>query len=191
MTLLKTRQMTSLYLVRHAHADWSPDDGRPLSTRGRRDATTLVDLLSTAPITAIYSSPSRRALETVQVLAEQRRIDPVIVADLRERTLVVPPGMDFERAVKTAWGDPASTTPGGESNTLAQARGLAAIHTILAEQPHGHSVVATHGNLLALILNGLKPTYGFEFWRNLTFPDVYELKFEQTALTNVRRVWRI
>ena len=181
--------MTTLYLVRHAHANWSADDGRPLSERGRASATILGELLSRSPVAAIYSSPARRALETVGLLAHHFRVEPVIVADLRERELVVAPGMDFEAVVQEAWRAPASARAGNESNDTAQARGLAAIRRILEEQTGRHSVVATHGNLLTLVLNGLKPTFGFEFWRNLTFPDVYELRFQRASLVNVRRIW--
>jgi hypothetical protein len=55
-----------------------------------------------------------------------------------------------------------------------------------AEQP---LVVATHGNSMALILNGFDPSFGYEFWRELSFPDVYELEFEASALIRVRRIW--
>jgi 2,3-bisphosphoglycerate-dependent phosphoglycerate mutase len=181
--------MTTIYLVRHAHANWNPDEERPLSERGRDSAIALAELLSRSPIGAIYSSPARRALETVERLANQLSLEPVKVADLRERELVVAAGMDFESAVQAAWLTPASASLGSESNHTAQARGLAAVRRILDEQPGRHSVVATHGNLLALIVNGLKPTFGFEFWRNLTFPDIYELRFQRTSLVNVRRMW--
>ena len=50
-------------------------------------------------------------------------------------------------------------------------------------------MVATHGNLLALILNGLDSAFGYDFWRQLSFPDVYRLEFEGTALTRVERIW--
>jgi 2,3-bisphosphoglycerate-dependent phosphoglycerate mutase len=109
--------------------------------------------------------------------------------DLRERELVVAPGMDFEAVVQAAWLSPQTAASGSESNAVAQARGLTAIRKIVNEQSGLHVVVATHGNLLALILNGLKPSIGFDFWRTLTFPDVYELRFQKSALVNVRRIW--
>ena len=58
-------QMTTLYLVRHAHAVWTPEENRPLSDRGRQDALRVADLLCAsphrAPITAVYASTARRA----------------------------------------------------------------------------------------------------------------------------------
>jgi len=66
----------AIYLVRHGKAgsrrDWKgPDDQRPLSKRGRRQAERLVDLLSDVGIEAVYSSPSLRCLQTVEPLAEK------------------------------------------------------------------------------------------------------------------------
>jgi 2,3-bisphosphoglycerate-dependent phosphoglycerate mutase len=42
---------------------------------------------------------------------------------------------------------------------------------------------------MTLILNGFDPSFGYEFWRELSFPDVYALEFEGTALNRVRRMW--
>jgi 2,3-bisphosphoglycerate-dependent phosphoglycerate mutase len=181
--------MTTVYLVRHAHADWSPDDGRSLSARGRNGAAALDKLLAPVPVAAIYSSPARRALETVEGLTSRLRLEPIVLDDLRERKLVVATAQDFEAAVEAAWLSPMRAEPGSESNAVAQGRGLSAIRKILDEQTGLQVVVATHGNLLALILNSFKPALGFAFWRTLTFPDVYELRFQRKSLVNVRRIW--
>jgi broad specificity phosphatase PhoE len=67
------------YLVRHADAGdkrlWTgPDDDRPLSSAGRRQAEGLVALLADRPISEIVSSPALRCWQTVQPLAERRRL---------------------------------------------------------------------------------------------------------------------
>ena len=80
-------------------------------------------------------------------------------------------------------------TASQRSGTMAQARGLAAVRQFIARHAGQHLVVATHGNLMALILNGFDPAFGYEFWRELSFPDVYELEFEASALIRVRRIW--
>jgi 2,3-bisphosphoglycerate-dependent phosphoglycerate mutase len=61
---------------------------------------------------------------------------------------------------------------------------------MLSRHPGETIVAATHGNLLALLLNGLDSRFGYEFWKSMTFPDVYELRFQDAALSSVRRVWR-
>jgi 2,3-bisphosphoglycerate-dependent phosphoglycerate mutase len=181
--------MTRLYLVRHAHADWQPDEHRPLSKQGRHASAQLADLLASADISAIYSSPARRAIESVAPLANRLRLRPVILDDLRERELPVLPPLEFEEAVRQSWLHPEWATPGGESLAVAQTRGLRAIRAVLSQHRDRGIVVATHGNLLASVLNGLDSAYGYEFWRGLTFPDAYELQLREGGLDGVRRVW--
>jgi broad specificity phosphatase PhoE len=78
------------YLVRHADAGdkraWNgPDDDRPLSSRGRREAEGLIAQLDGRSIAQILSSPTVRCWQTVQPLAEWRhlpvRIDPTLAVD--------------------------------------------------------------------------------------------------------------
>ena len=66
-----------IYLLRHAHAgskkNWEgPDDQRPLSATGRREAAGLVVRLAALPVSTVLSSPALRCRQTVGPLAEQR-----------------------------------------------------------------------------------------------------------------------
>jgi hypothetical protein len=45
-------------------------------------------------------------------------------------------------------------------------------------------------DLFALLLKGLHSTFGFEFWKGMAFPDIYELRFQDATLGGVRRLWR-
>lgn len=60
---------------------------------------------------------------------------------------------------------------------------------VLKKYPNQNIVIGTHGNLLALILNALDKSYGFDFWKQLDMPDIYKLAFEGTELMTVSRVW--
>jgi len=94
------------YLVRHADAGdklhWSgPDEQRPLSDIGRREADGLVSLLASFPIARIVSSPAVRCRQTMEPLADRRHlqldIDTAVAvgADLdRVVELLVHPGAD-------------------------------------------------------------------------------------------------
>jgi len=69
--------VTRLLLIRHAHAGdrarWrGPDDQRPLSEKGWRQARGLVALLGDDGLARIASSPSLRCVQTVLPLAEAR-----------------------------------------------------------------------------------------------------------------------
>lgn len=180
---------TRIYLIRHAHAQWSEDDRRPLSDAGREAAIAVAERLESRPIEALYSSPSRRAVETVAPLANRLGLEPELVADLRERELPVVPANSFEALVRDAWRRPDQAPSGGESNVEAQARGTAAVFRLVDRHPGQQVAVSTHGNLLALVLNGLDPSYGYEFWRRLSFPDVYGLTLDGHRLSGVERIW--
>lgn len=180
--------MTTIYLVRHAHADWRHDDSRSLSPAGCEAARALGERLAAFPIAAIYSSPHRRSIETIATLADRLGITPHLIADLRERALP-PVGPDeFERVVEETWRTPDVAVRGGESNRAAQARGVAVVRDLIQRHDGEHVVAATHGTLLALILNGLDAMYGYDFWKQLQFPDTYCLTFESSSLKNVQRV---
>jgi phosphohistidine phosphatase SixA len=83
----------TVFLVRHAKAGSrsgfdGPDDLRPLIKAGRRQAEALVDVLQSATVTRIVSSPYVRCRQTVEPLAESLRL-PVDLADaLAEGALV-------------------------------------------------------------------------------------------------------
>ena len=138
---------------------------------------------------ALSSSPSTRAVETVGPLANRLGLKPELVADLRERQLPVVPADAFDALVRDAWRCPQEAPPGGESNIEGQARGTAVVHRIVDRHPAEQVALATHGNLLALVLNGLDASYGYEFWRQLSFPDVYCLTLDDHRLIAVERIW--
>jgi 8-oxo-dGTP diphosphatase len=80
-----------LYLLRHAKAEsrahWNEDDAlRPLSSKGRRQAERLIDVMAGTKVRAILSSPSDRCRQTVEPLAEALGLEVEIVAWLDEGT---------------------------------------------------------------------------------------------------------
>ncbi len=79
----------AIYVVRHAKAgdrgEWEGDDRlRPLTKSGRRQAEGLAAWLKKEPIDAILSSPYVRCLQTVEPLAEQRKLPIEPRPDLEE-----------------------------------------------------------------------------------------------------------
>ena len=82
--------MTTILLARHGETDWNRE-GRfqghadpPLNRTGRAQAVDLSAALMAEQLSAVYSSPLRRALETAEVLAASHGLEPVPVDDLRE-----------------------------------------------------------------------------------------------------------
>lgn len=62
--------ITNIYFVRHAHSIHTPEEmSRPLSEIGFKDAERVTEVLSQKGITHVISSPYRRAIQTVQGIA--------------------------------------------------------------------------------------------------------------------------
>jgi len=99
------------------------------------------------------------------------------------------PREEFEALVREAWSYADQSPRGGESNVRAQIRGLAVVRTVADRHVGSQVVLATHGNLLALVLNALDGKFAYEFWRRLSFPDIYRLTFAGAEFHLVERVW--
>lgn len=182
--------MTVFYLIRHAYADWTPDEQRPLSSKGQEDAQRVADMLCNSPITRIYSSPFQRARQTVSPLADRLGLLVHNEPELRERKLGDGPSVnDFFAAVKQTWRDLSNTHPSGETTAAAQWRGVAVVQRLREQYSGEHLVLSTHGNLMALVLQLYDPRIDYVFWKALTMPDVYELQMESGG-ASITRLWQ-
>lgn len=121
----------TLLIVRHAEADprssWNgPDELRPLSAKGRRQAAGLVHVLGNQfPVGRLVSSPSLRCIETLSPLASTLSLDIGVTGALAE-------GIDPTEALELA--RPAATLPSGD----------------------GALVLCSHGDLIPEILHALR-----------------------------------
>jgi 2,3-bisphosphoglycerate-dependent phosphoglycerate mutase len=162
---------------------------RPLSVQGFVDAIRLADFMEGYPIDAIFTSPYTRARQTVEPLTERLGLALSTEPDLRERDLGDGPFEDFLQAVAAVWQDPTFVHPGGESNLAAQQRGVAVVERLKNVYPGDQIVLATHGNLMALILQYYQPSVDFEFWRALSMPDIYALDFRKSEGGILQKIW--
>lgn len=178
-----------ILMVRHAHAEWVPDESRPLSPRGRRDAETIARRLAGTPLDAIYSSPYPRALQTVEPLAERVGLEIAVLDGLRERTLADGAVDDFPAAMRACWDDLELSFPGGETSVAALGRFSRAVDRIVAGHASGTVAVATHGNILGLWLQDQDSAYDYHFWSRMTWPDLYRVALADGRLVEVERLW--
>ncbi|MDQ0268352.1 histidine phosphatase family protein [Cytobacillus purgationiresistens] len=182
--------LTNVCLVRHAHSVYTTDElDRGLSKQGFKDAEKVSDLLSGLDADAIISSPYNRAIQTVQGIAKKNKKAIIINEDLRERLLSPEKTADFNRLIHKVWENPSFYVEGGESNEVAQRRGIAAFQTVLSNFHGGNIVIGTHGNIMTLIMNYFDAQYDFKFWQTLSMPNIYQLTFDQDQLINVHRIW--
>ena len=99
--------MTHLYYVRHAQPDYSVHDDltRPLTEKGMRDCALVTDFLTDKSIDRVFSSPYKRAVDTVQPFAAQAHLPVTLIDDLRERRIDSVWIDDFESFCKAQWAD--------------------------------------------------------------------------------------
>src|SRR5919106_2409858 len=161
--------VTRVLLVRHGATAATEEDrfsgstGAELSEQGRWQAARLGERLSQQNITAIYSSPLSRALETARIVASHCRLEPVTRDGLREIGHGHWEGKkrdDVEREFGpeyAAWeADPFTFAPaGGESGLAVLARALPVIREIVTAHPGGQVLVVSHKATLRLVLRSL------------------------------------
>lgn len=173
-------------LVRHAEplpvgTPGIADDERPLSDAGRADADELATELEAWQVTAVYSSPYARSVETVTPIAARRGMTVQVLDDLRERRLSAQPHDGWRDSLERAWADADYAMPGGESGRVAQRRAVAVLDLLRSRHPDGGRVViGSHGNLISLVLQALEPEVGFDFHMAMPTPAIYRLTHDGT-----------
>jgi 8-oxo-dGTP diphosphatase len=88
-TLTESRTQSTVYVVRHAKAGvrgtWpGPDEERPLTRRGRRQARRLVERFAGLEVERVISSPLVRCVQTVEPLLESRGLELELAPELGE-----------------------------------------------------------------------------------------------------------
>lgn len=159
--------MTDIFLIRHGLTDGNVSKvvmGRgahPLNTEGRAQARRLARFLKDTKLDAIYVSPSRRALQTAQIIMKGRDTIPLIEeADVDEIDFGQWVGKSVDE-IKTGGGFDAYmtspegfATPGGEAITNVRSRAAAAIGKIVAAHPGQRIAVISHADVIKAVLTG-------------------------------------
>ncbi|MGE6536891.1 histidine phosphatase family protein [Bacillus luti] len=181
--------MTTIYFVRHAHSTYTKEEReRPLSEKGHLDAENVTSLLEDKYIDAVISSPYKRAIQTVQGIANTYNVSIQIEEDLRERLLSKESVADFNDAVQKVWEDWDFAHEGGESNDVAQRRAVICMQNILKKCEDKNIVIGTHGNIMVLLMNYFDSKYDFQFWKTLHMPDIFKLNFHNEDLVSAERI---
>ena len=175
-----------IYLVRHCQAT-GQEPSASLTTEGRNQATKIAQTLGSIPFDKLYSSPFRRAVQSIEPLALQ--LDKAITLDdrLEERALSGETIDNWLEELEKTFRDLSYTVPGGESSQEATSRGIAAISDVIHNTKE-YALLMTHGNLLTLILHHFDQTYDFKTWKALRNPEIYCLAFQNGEIDSIENV---
>jgi broad specificity phosphatase PhoE len=160
---------TRLYLVRHGATQLTAEDrfagdiGVELSAAGRSQAERLAVRVRDHSISAIYSSPLSRAVETARIIATGCGLEPRLSDGLREIRHGHWEGLTRQE-VETAFAaeyatweeDPFTFAPeGGESGVSVLARALPALREIVVRHAGVNVLVVSHKATIRLLLSSL------------------------------------
>ena len=155
--------MTTMLLARHGETDWNRarrwqgHADRPLTERGRAQATELAERIADIALDMVYSSDLRRARDTAQVVAESQGLELVHLPELREVNVGswesltrdeaearFPEGFRRWLAGGTGWDN-------GETYPQMSKRVLAAVDRIAADHEGGRVLIVSHGGPIRAI----------------------------------------
>ncbi len=156
---------TYLLLIRHGENDWvgthrlaGRTPGVHLNDTGRVQSVRLAEQLAHQPISAIYSSPLERCLETAQPLADALGLPVIQEPGVLEVDYGEWRGGDLKELAKTPeWHSvqhfPSSFRfPGGETLHEVQTRAVWALERIVRNHPNQLVAVLSHGDVIRTAL---------------------------------------
>lgn len=179
--------MTKIFFVRHAQPqhDHVDDRTRPLTEEGIADSKIVLETLKDKSISAFYSSPYKRSVDTIQEVADYYGLN--IQTDERFREREKGPNGNNHGMFQKRWADHDYHEDGGESINMVQKRNIEALKEILQQNNGGNIVIGTHGTALSAIMNYYNPAYGCDdFLRIIDWmPYIVEMDFEGQELISV------
>ena len=156
--------MTTLFLIRHGLTGmtgsrlYGRTAGIHLDERGRRQAAALVERFEGIRLTAVYSSPLERCVETVAPLAAAKRLEVRTANGLIEMDAGGWTGRTLRSLRRTKLWETVQRNPsmfrfpGGESFVEAEARVVGEVQRIVRRHPRGRVAIGTHGDLVRVLI---------------------------------------
>ncbi|WP_180954252.1 histidine phosphatase family protein [Bacillus sp. M6-12] len=158
--------MLTIYLTRHGQTEWNLArrmqgwGNAELTSQGLQDAASLGKRLQDIHLDAIYTSTSKRAYHTAEIIAGNRNIN-IIKEDLfREMSfgdwegrLIQEIEKEFPAEYKSFWETPhLYTRDQGELFSDVQKRAESALRLIIKKHPSGTVLVVAHSIFLRILI---------------------------------------
>lgn len=182
--------MTTVYFIRHCESDTGirDDYARPLTLKGLLDRELVTDYLEDKGIDLVFSSPYKRAIDTVAHFAEKHQFTMETIDNFRERRVDSQWVDDFISFSKRQWNDFDYKLSGGESLGEVQKRNVSALQNLLTKHSEQNIVIGTHGTALSTIINYYDPSYNFESFMAMVkiMPWIVKMEFEGKHCLNIQ-----
>jgi broad specificity phosphatase PhoE len=155
--------VTIILLARHGQSDWNATRrwqghaDRPLTEKGRAQATALAERLAHIELDAVYSSDLRRAADTARAVAEAQGLELVQRPALREVDVGSWSGLTREEAEErfpegfARWREGFPGWDDGEEYDEMAQRVIGAVTEIALAHEEGRTLVVSHGGPIRAI----------------------------------------
>jgi len=167
--MLTVVNSTRIFLVRHGATDltaegrFSGEVGVDLSDEGRWQAQLLAERMRRETLSAIYSSPLSRTMETARIIGERCGLEAVTVDGLREMRHGRWEGLTRDE-VEERFGDEYATweedpftfaPEGGENGVAVLARALPALRAIVTRHAGERVLVVSHKATIRILISSI------------------------------------
>ena len=184
-----------IYLIRHGKAVMEGTDiERALDEDGKIQAISLCKKIKEQfkdKKMKIFSSPFKRAMQTVESLSKEMNIQIMETASLEEIKMGKDPQLSKHQIIEKMWADDNFKTENGISqsehfNIIKDE--LNKIFNDFYNNEHD-LILVSHGNSIGIILKYFFDIqFKFEDWKKISMPDMYYLEFnEENKVTEYKR----
>jgi len=180
---------TTIYFIRHCEPNYDNHDDlmRELSEKGLQDRQLILDFFKDKEINHIFSSPYKRAIDTVTPLAEKLALKIQLEEDFRERKVDSSWIDDFTAFTKYQWSDFTYKLADGESLQEVQNRNIAAFYKLINDYPDNIIVIASHGTAISTIINYFNPSWDYAAFEQIKalMPFLVKLTVDDTICLSI------
>lgn len=183
--------MTTVYFVRHATPNFNNHDDltRELTTQGMKDRELVTAFLQDKEIDFIFSSPYKRAVDTIKEFADAQKMAITVIHDFRERKIGNAWIENFDKFCKEQWEDFDFKLSAGESLREVQERNICALNQVLETYADKNIVIGSHGTAISTIIHYFDPSFGYNEYdqiKNL-MPWIVRFSFDGNRCIEIKK----
>ena len=182
--------MTTIYFVRHAEPNYNNHDdmSRDLTDKGTADSKLVTRFLADKNVDIVFSSPYKRAIDTVRDFSEINGLEIHVENDFRERKIDSCWIDDFTAFCKAQWKDFDYKLSDGETLREVQTRNILALNRVLQEYKNKTIVIGTHGTALSTIINFYDKQFGYADFERIKglMPWIVKFTFESDDCVDIQ-----